>query len=84
MTRYAINRDALYSAFKDFLYSEINANPSLKSATVDDLADIVLAQKWRLFLPDGIKRTIAEKAAHRVLCMTNQPENPTNQQEKTV
>ncbi|KAE9499984.1 hypothetical protein F9Z39_1021 [Neisseria gonorrhoeae] len=49
MTRYAINRDALYSAFKDFLYSEINANPALKSATVDDLADIVLAKKWRIF-----------------------------------
>lgn len=60
MTRYAINRDALYSAFKDFLYSEINANPALKSATVDDLADIVLA-KMENFLPDGIKRTTAEK-----------------------
>ncbi|MBZ5489263.1 hypothetical protein HW452_17235 [Halomonas aquamarina] len=80
MTRYAINRDALYSAFKDFLYSEINANPALESATVDDLADIVLAKKWRIFLPDGIKRTTAEKAAQRVLYMTNQPENQTQQE----
>ncbi|CNS15172.1 Uncharacterised protein [Neisseria gonorrhoeae] len=80
MTRYAINRDALYSVFKDFLYSEINANPALKSATVDDLADIVLAKKWRIFLPDGIKRTTAEKAAQRVLYMTNQPENQTQQE----
>ncbi len=77
MTRYAISRDALYSAFKDLLYSEINANPALKIATVDYLADIVLANKWRIFLPEGIKRTTAEKAAKRVWYMTNQLENQT-------
>ncbi len=73
-------RDALYSSFKDFLYSEISANPALKSATVDEFADIVLAKKWRMFLPDGIKRPTAEKAAQRVLYMTTQPENQTQQE----
>ncbi len=80
MTRYAINRDALYSAFKDFLYSEINAKPALKSATVDDLKDIVLAKKCIIFMPDRNKSTTAEKAAKRVLDMTNQPENQTQQE----
>ncbi len=77
MTSYAITRDALYSTFKDCLYSEINANPALKSATVDDLADIVLAKHWRIFLPDGSKSTTAETAAQRVLYMTKQPEKQT-------
>ncbi len=80
MAIYAVKRGALYSAFEDFLYSGINAIPALKSATVDDLADIVLAKKWRIFLPDGLKRTTAEKAAQQDLSIKNQPEKQTQKE----
>ncbi len=80
MSRYAINRDALYPPVRDFQYSEINANPGFKSATVDEIAHIVLAKKGIIFLPDCIKRTTAEKAAQRVLYMTNHLENQNRQE----
>ncbi|TSE98974.1 hypothetical protein FG764_22645, partial [Salmonella enterica subsp. enterica serovar Bareilly] len=70
----------LYSSFKALLYYEINATPALKSASVDDRADIFLAKKLTMFVLIGIKRTTAEKAAQRVLYMTNQPENQTQQE----
>ncbi len=48
MTRYAIIRDALYSAFKDFLYSVISATSASKGGTVEDLAGGALAKSGRI------------------------------------
>lgn len=72
MAKYAMEREMYYMECKDFLYSKIKNNPELKNSTVDELADIALAEKWGVFLPSGIRRTVTEKAAQRVLYMTNQ------------
>lgn len=71
MKKYEMEREAYYLACRDFLYSEIAKNPKLKNATIDELADIALAKKWQIFLPDGIRMTVTEKAASRVLSIKN-------------
>lgn len=72
MSMYAFQIEAYYMKTKEFLYSKFANNPKLKNATTDELTNLVLSENWKLFLPDGIKRTTIEKAIKRVLYMTNQ------------
>lgn len=62
----------LYYMFaRDWLYDRVDENPSLKDATVDELADLILKDFPNKRLPSGIARTQAEKAARRVLEVSN-------------
>lgn len=49
------------------MYWEIKGNGGLKRGRVDDVGDIVVGKKWRIFVGEGMKGRRGEKGGEGVL-----------------
>lgn len=69
MSKYSEQMESFYVTARDFLYELTAKNPEYLQKTVDEIADLIIVESknWRVWLPDGIKRTMSEKAAIRVI-----------------